>query len=91
MEQKNKRTFSDVANEVFILWRKKYGYNKFPVSFVGAIPYLQAMLACSTTDKNALYGCETRETIVLYFLANVTSWKGEDARRIKAELKSMLK
>ncbi len=91
MEQKNKRAFSDVANEVFILWRKKYGNNKFPVSFIGAVPYLQAMLSCSTTDKNALYGCETLETVVLYFLANVTSWRGEDAKRIKAELKEMIK
>jgi hypothetical protein len=28
---------------------------------------------------------------VRYFLANATSWKGETARAIKAELKAMLK
>lgn len=27
----------------------------------------------------------------IYFLANASYWKGEDARRIKAELKSMIK
>ena len=30
-------------------------------------------------------------SIVLYFLSNATTWRGEDARRIKAELKSLLK
>ena len=33
---------------------------------------------------------EAMET-VLYFLANATTWRGETARRIKAELKSMCK
>jgi hypothetical protein len=28
-------------------------------------------------------------SIVSYFLANASGWRGEDARRIKAELKSM--
>lgn len=90
MEQKSKRTFSDIAVEALNLWKAKYG-KKLPASFIGAVPYLQAMLSCLTTDKNALYGCETLETIVLYFLANVTSWRGEDAKRIKAELKEMIK
>ena len=90
MEQKKPRIFALIAEEVILIWAKKYG-KKLPASFIGAVPYLQAMLSCLTTDKNALYGCETLETIVLYFLANVTSWKGEDAERIKAELKEMLK
>jgi len=29
--------------------------------------------------------------IVRYFLSNATTWRGETARRIKAELKQMLK
>ena len=28
--------------------------------------------------------------IVRYFLSNATTWRGEDARRIKAELKALL-
>jgi hypothetical protein len=27
--------------------------------------------------------------MVLYFLANATTWRGEDAKRIKAELKKL--
>lgn len=87
---KQKRTFSDIAAEVLNLWKAKYS-KKLPASLIGAVPYLQAMLSCLTTDKNALYGCETLETIVLYFLANATFWRGEDAKRIKVELQEMIK
>ena len=90
MEPKNKRTFSAIAAEVLNLWKAKCGKH-LPASFIGALPYLQAMLACDTTDKNALYGCETIESIVLYFLANITNWRGDDAKRIKTELKEMIK
>lgn len=55
----------------------------------GAVPYLEAMLSLNTmTDK---YGADDAESIVLYFLANATSWRGEKARQIKAELKGMLR
>ena len=90
MEQKNKRTFSDIAAEVLNLWKAKYGKD-LPWSLKCALPYLQAMTECDTTDKNAQYYAETVESVVIYFLANVTSWRGEDAKRIKAELKEMIK
>jgi hypothetical protein len=92
MEQ-NKRTFSEIAQEVMNLWKAKYGkYSRnLPWSLQCAIPYLQAMLECDTTDKDAQYYAETVESVVVYFLANITSWRGDDAKRIKAELKSMLK
>ena len=34
---------------------------------------------------------DSAESIVMYALANLTSWRGEKARLIKAELKGMLK
>ena len=34
---------------------------------------------------------DSAKSIVLYFLANANTWRGETARRIKAELKSMCK
>ena len=87
---KQKRTFSDIAAEVPNLWKAKYGKD-LPWSLKCALPYLQAMLACDTTDKNAQYYAETVESVVIYFLANITNWRGEDAKRIKAELKEMIK
>ena len=44
-----------------------------------AEPYLEAMQSLNTINDN------------YYFLSNANSWRGEDARRIKAELKEMLK
>ena len=77
MADNKKRTFSEIAQEV--------------LSFGGALPYLQALLECNTTNKNALYYFETVESVTNYLLSNLTSWKGDDARRIKDELKSMIK
>ena len=37
------------------------------------------------------YFLDSAESIVLYFLSNAQTWRGEVARRIKKELKEMLK
>jgi hypothetical protein len=53
-----------------------------------AVPYLQAMRALdSISDK---YYYDDAESVVRYFLSNATSWRGDKAREIKAELKAML-
>ena len=85
-----KRPFSAIAAEVLGLWKTKYGKD-LPWSLKCALPYLEAMLECDTTDKNAQYYAETVESVVIYFRANITNWRGADAKRIKAELKEMLK
>lgn len=54
-----------------------------------AEPYLNAMLNMSSID-DTYFGDDGRD-IVLRFLGNAGSWRGETARRIKAELKGMLK
>tara|TARA_B100000900_G_scaffold411327_1_gene430797 strand:- start:266 stop:412 length:147 start_codon:yes stop_codon:yes gene_type:complete len=36
------------------------------------------------------YGMDSGEEIVLRFLCNATTWRGADARRVKAELKEMI-
>lgn len=88
--KQNKRTFSVIAVEVLHLWKTKYGKD-LPWSLKCALPYLEAMLECGTTNKDEAYYAETVESVVIYFLANITNWRGDDAKRIKAELKSMLK
>lgn len=57
------------------------------ISF-GAVPYVRAMHSLNTIYDE--YGADSAESIVLYFLSNAGTWRGEDARRIKAELKAML-
>ena len=38
-----------------------------------------------------MYGCDTAASVVRYFLANASTWRGEVAKRVKAELNAMLK
>ena len=57
--------------------------------FFGAVPYLRAMASLDRVSDP--YGLDPGREIVLYFLSNAAGWKGETARRIKAELKAMLK
>lgn len=38
---------------------------------------------------NDNYYDDTAHTIVIYFLSNATTWRGETARRVKAELKAL--
>lgn len=60
----------------------------WPKAYFGAKPYLDAMSDLTgITDR---YICDDGRSIVLYFLANANTWRGDDARRIKAELRGML-
>lgn len=76
-----KRTFQQIANDIKSTWLNVY---------FGAVPYLEAMLTLDTTDPNASYYYYKAEDIVRYFLANAQTFKGTDAKRLKAELESML-
>jgi hypothetical protein len=69
-----------IAREIRADWKKVSPY---------AAPYLDAMSTLTSTDDN--YGWDSGYSIVCYFLANAGSWKGETARRIKAELREMTK
>lgn len=74
------RSLSAIAAEIRSVWPKPY---------FGAVPYLNAMASLDTVSDNYFY--DSGESIVLYFLSNATYWRGADAKRIKAELKAMLK
>ena len=53
-----------------------------------AKPYLDAMATLESARDS--YGHDTAKSIVLYFLSNASSWRGETAKRIKAELKGLI-
>lgn len=76
-----KRTFQRIAKDIKSTWLSVY---------FGAVPYLEALLTLDTSDPNAMYFYNTAGDIVRYFLANAQSFKGADAKRLKAELESML-
>lgn len=79
---KSHRTFAEIAKEIRKVWKNIY---------FGAEPYLKALSQVHSSDKNAPYLFETAKDQVVYLLANMTTFRGEDARRIKAELKEMIK
>lgn len=54
-----------------------------------AEPYLSAM--STMIDIHGMYFSDTNRDVVLRFLSNAATWRGEDAQRIKAELKALLK
>ena len=74
------RALSTIAREIRSDWKKPY---------FGAVPYLSAMMCLNSV--NDYYGFDDGKTIVLYFLSNASTWRGETAKRIKAELKAMTK
>ena len=73
------RTLSEIARDIRATWPRPY---------FGAVPYLRAMGELETIKDK--YGYDDAKGIVLYFLSNAKTWRGDDARRIKAELKALL-
>lgn len=74
------RTLNEIACEIRKDWARPY---------FGAIPYLDAMQSLNSVSDS--YGYDSGKSIVLYFLSNASTWKGETAKRIKSELKALLK
>lgn len=77
------RPLSIIASEIKKDWNET---SKNGIYF-GAKPYLSAMETLNSINDN--YGMDSAKSIVLYFLANASTWKGETAKRIKLELKKM--
>jgi len=73
------RSLFTIAQEIRSNWTK--------VNF-GAVPYLDAMSSLNSIEDK--YGWDSGDSIVRYFLSNASTWRGDVARRIKAELKAML-
>ena len=56
---------------------------------LAAMPYLSAMRCMNDAVED--YGCESGRSIIAYFLSNASSWHGDVARGVKAELKRRIK
>jgi hypothetical protein len=78
--KKGPRPLHEIADEIRRDW-KKVNY--------AAVPYLDAMGSLSDISDN--YYADSGAGVVSYFLTNAGSWRGETARRVKKELKDMLK
>lgn len=74
------RPLYDIAADIRKDWGAKVNF--------AAKPYLDAMASLNSIEDN--YGWDSGKTIVLYFLGNASSWRGETAKTIKKELKAMV-
>lgn len=74
------RPLNVIAREIYADW-KKVNY--------AAEPYLAAMTQLESVNDNFYY--DSGQSVVLYFLANAHTWRGETAKRIKKELKELAK
>lgn len=74
------RSLSTIAATIRNDWVKPY---------FGAVPYISAMRELDSIHD--MYGADSAKSIVIYFLSNSSTWKGDKAREIKAELKQMIK
>jgi len=78
------RPIYEIAREINQEWSKLgKGVN------YAAKPYLDAMLSLNTTADQ--YIMDSGTSVVLYGLSNMSSFRGEAARRLKKELKDHLK
>jgi len=68
-------TISEIAYRIELDW---------PKAHYSAIPYINAM-------RNDDYGMDGEKSVVLYFLSNAGTWRGNVAREIKKELKNRIK
>ena len=74
------RPIYEIASEI----RKTWGAKVSPY----AKPYLEAMFSLNDITDKYIY--DSGESIVAYFLSNASGFRGEDAKRLKAELKALL-
>lgn len=74
------RAIYEIAHEIRRDWAKVSPYAK---------PYLDAMMSLDSINDN--YYFDSARSVVLYFLCNAGTWRGETAKRIKKELKEMCK
>lgn len=77
------RPIAAIARDIIADWRtigKGVNY--------AAKPYLEAMLCLN--DIREPYGADSGQSMVIYGLSNMTSYRGETARRLKAELRALI-
>lgn len=73
------RKICEIAQDIRKAW---------PEPNYAAAPYLDAMLALD--DINSMYILDSAKSIVLYFLNNAKTFKGPEARKLKAELRALM-
>jgi len=74
------RSISSIAYDIKRVWAKPY---------FGAKPYLDAMTQLDNINSKYMY--DDARSVIMYFLANASTFRGNDAKVLKQELKTLLK
>lgn len=74
------RAIHSIARDITREWKNVY---------FGAVPYLNAMKSLNSISEN--YYEDSSESVIIYFLANAQTFRGEQARALKLELNNLLK
>ena len=74
------RSISSIARDIKKVWIKPY---------FGAKPYLDAMEYLDNINSKYIY--DDARSVIMYFLANASTFRGNDAKVLKLELKNLLK
>jgi hypothetical protein len=78
IEKTTVRPLYVIARDIYKVWPK--------VNYA-AKPYLEAMTDLTSIEDK--YGYDNARSIVLYFLSNASSFRGDQAKALKLELKSI--
>jgi hypothetical protein len=79
----SQRRICEIAADIILVWSEiGKGVN------YAAKPYLEAMLSLDTIED--IYGLDTAESVILYGLSNMSTFRGPKAKELKAELKAHL-
>ena len=81
------RSLADIAIDIWDDMDAQYPNGNRPNWWHHAKPYVEAMSHLRTIDDDYYY--DSGRSVVLYLLANLQYWRGDTARAIKAELKSI--
>lgn len=74
------QTIAQLARRCLMDWGNRVNY--------AAKPYLEAMFTMEYVDpKGQRYIADDAKGVILYFLNNAGTWRGEVAREVKAELR----
>lgn len=89
------RPIHDIAQDMIHRWhdnRAKKHADKIvdrwrETVYFGAVPYLEAMLTMRGQEG---YGADSTDYIILYGLSNMSTFRGPEAKALKAELRGHL-
>jgi hypothetical protein len=63
--------------------------NDWEKIYFGAVPYLDAMAQLNSIHD--AYYEDSAYSVVIYFLGNAQTWRGETAKAVKQHLRAMIK